>query len=383
MIRISLISLFFATVSTTFADSITLKSGETIEGTITSETRDSLTMDVPFSPTIMDTRVISKSDIESMDRQTKDQKAFAEILKLQRPDTALDASEFEKMRQQVQSFIDSFPNSPHLSDARKLLAQIQEREARLAKGDVKVKGEWIPSEEYVAEKYQIEATVLADEMQRLTADGNPGAALNLFTEMKKSFPHSIAFSDAVSTAKTAVADLERRLAFELGNLPIKLEERIRTIERTAQVDRDRVRQAMEAENARLALIAEQAKAAGRPFFSISSIDEKGLKLMQTAVNEFKKDLAKPEYATLAANAATARNTIKAIAESDLAAAQAALTQLQTKWSQFEALPRLKTKVAALEAKLTAPSAPPSTPDAAPSAPATPAPAAPANNKIGL
>jgi hypothetical protein len=387
MIRCTLLSLFLLTASSLWADSIKLKSGETIEGTVTSETRDAVTIEVPFSATIMDTRVISKADIETMDLQTKDQRAFIELTKLENPRTALDASGFEKIRLQIETFIQTFPNSAHLADARDLLAKIQEREARLAKGEVKVKGEWLSAEEYAAEKYQIEAAVIADEMQRATAEGNPVGAMNLFDELKKSFPHSTAFAGAVETAKTALADLERRLAFEMGNLQTKLAERARTIELTAQADRERVRIAMEAEDARLKRIAEQAAAAGRKFFPISSIDANGLKLMQNAVAEAKRDLANPDYAALTAKVAAANETIRAVAESNVDAARAALANLESQWAQFEALPRLKAKLAAMEARLTAPQEPTATPAAAPnpeSTPTTPASApAPAKDTIGL
>jgi hypothetical protein len=387
MIRCTLLSLFLLTASSLCADRIKLKSGETIEGTVTSETRDSVAIEVPFSATIMDTRVISKADIETMNRQTKDQRAFIELTKLENPRTALNASGFEKIRLQIETFIQTFPNSAHLADARALLAKIEEREARLAKGEVKVNGEWLSAEEYAAEKYQIEAAVIADEMQRATAEGNPVGAMNLFDELKKSFPHSTAFAGAVETAKTALADLERRLAFEMGNLQTKLAERARTIELTAQADRERVRIAMEAEDARLKRIAEQAAAAGRKFFPISSIDANGLKLMQNAVAEAKRDLAKPDYVALTAKVAAANETIRAVAESNVDAARAALANLESQWAQFEALPRLKAKLAAMEARLTAPQEPTATPAAAPnpeSTPTTPASApAPAKDTIGL
>lgn len=387
MNRHTVLSLLLLTTSSLTADTIKLKSGETIEGTVTSETRDSVTIDVPFSATIMDSRVISKADIEAMDRQTKDQRAFLELTKLENPKTALDASGFEKIRLQIETFIQTFPNSAHLADARSLLAKIEEREERLAKGQVKVNGEWLSAEEYAAEKYQITAAAIADEMKRFTAEGNPVGALNLFEDMKKSYPHSIAFADAVATAKIALADLERRLAFEMGNVQTKLAERARSIELTAQADRERVRLAMEAEDARLKRIAEQAAAAGRKFFPISSIDANGLKSMQAAAVEFKRDLARPEYAALASQVSAAQNTIKAVADSNVDAARAALTNLESQWSQFEALPRLKAKVAAMEAKLTATPPPAATPDAAPkptSTPTTPAPApSPSKDTIGL
>jgi hypothetical protein len=387
MIRCTLLPLFLLTASSLWADSIKLKSGETIEGTVTSETRDAVTIEVPFSATIMDTRVISKADIETMDRQTKDQRAFIELTKLENLRTALNASGFENIRLQIETFIQTFPNSAHLADARALLAKIEEREARFAKGEVKVNGEWLSAEEYAAEKYQIEAAVIADEMQRATAEGNPVGAMNLFDELKKSFPHSTAFAGAVETAKTALADLERRLAFEMGNLQTKLAERARTIELTAQADRERVRIAMEAEDARLKRIAEQAAAAGRKFFPISSIDANGLKLMQNAVAEAKRDLAKPDYAALTAKVAAANETIRAVAESNVDAARAALANLESQWAQFEALPRLKAKLAAMEARLTAPQEPTATPAAAPNpanTPTTPPSApAPAKDTIGL
>jgi hypothetical protein len=198
-------------------------------------------------------------------------------------------------------------------------------------------------------------------MKSLAAGGNPGEALNLFAELKKTYPQSLAYGDAVPTARKAVIDLERRLAFEIGNLPIKLAERAKTVERTALADQARVKQAMDQQDDRLKQAAEQAKSTGNKFFRISSIDEVGLKQMQKDVADLQKELLKPEYSKLESDASAARIEVQTIVTADVKDTRTALDSLAVRWPQFEGLARLKSKVEAKEA------APDATPEPSPAA----------------
>ncbi len=353
MNRTILSAILFATVSALQADTIRLKSGETIEGTIKRETADSVTIEVPFSATIMDSRIIPKAEIEAMVRQTKDERTFLTLDTLEVPNTALDASALRNIQSQFEAFIRDYPNSHLLADAKERLAAINAEAARIDAGEVKFNGAWIPAKEYSAEKYQIEASLLTAKIQSLAADGDPGEALNLFAELKKTYPQSIGYGEAVAVARKAATDLERRLAFEIGNLPIKLAERAKTVERSAASDQARVKQALEQQDARLKQAAEQAKSTDRKFFKISSIDEFGLKQMQKDVVSLQKELAKPEYSKLETTATAAKIEVKTILSADAEEARTALDSLTALWPQFEALPRLKAKVEAKEAEMKA------------------------------
>lgn len=376
------------------ADTIKLKSGEVIEGTVKSETNNSITVEVQFSPTIIDTRIIAKSDVEAINRLSKDAAAFYTLDAIEMPATIMDASVYNTVKARYAEFLRDYPDSDRAVDVRERLSEIEANEERLSQGEVKFDGSWLSASDYLAEKYQIDAAVLEAEMKRMVEVGNPGGALNLYEDLKKSYPHSIAFADAQPTARKAVSDLERRLEFELNNLPIKLEARALTVERTALADRERVRRALENEDARLKSIAADAKSAGRKFFEISSIDKAGLEQMRKSVDDVKRDLSRPELAQLEAKARTARAAIRQASEGEAATARAALDNLAASWSQYEGLARLKAKVAELETRLTAeppsqaaeeksPGAPSdSSPTATPAA--TPAPEKPdASGGIGL
>ncbi len=353
MNRTILPTLFLAAVSVLQADTIRLISGETIEGTIKRETSESVTIEVPFSAAILDLRVIPKSEIEAMDRQTKDERAYLSLGALGNPATALDASAYLNIQHRFEAFIRDYPNSHRVVDAKERLAAINAEAGRITSGEVKFNGAWISATEYSAEKYQNEASLLESEIARLATNWNPGEALNLFAELKKVYPHSIAYGDAVKTARKAATALERRLAFEIGNLPIKLEERAKTVERSAFSDQARVKQAMDQQDARLKQAAEQSKSTGNKFFGISSIDEVGLKQMQTDVTDLQKELSKPEYLKLESDALAAKAEVETIITADAEKARTALDSLAVRWPQFEALPRLKAKVEAKEAALAA------------------------------
>lgn len=369
--------LFSLCVASAQADVVRLTSGETLEGTIVDETEDSVTIEVPFSETIVDTRIIAKSDIAAMDRVEPDEVTWKTLASAEIPATALDTTPYEELRRSLETFVREHPESPRIEDAKEMIESLRADELRFGRGEVRFNGEWLSATRYAEEKYQIGASMLANEMRRLADAGDSGGALNKFEELKKKYPQSIALGEAISTARRAVGDLERRLDFELANLPIKLEARARTLERASITDKPRIERAMEEEEARFKQIADRAKTDGNRFFMISSIDKSGLEQMRKSVDDVKRDIARPDLTALEARAERAKRTIEQVASGTADEARAAYDALAAEWAQFEGLPRLKARVEEKEAAAAAAAA---TPEPTPTPEATPESTPPAESE---
>jgi hypothetical protein len=366
--------LLVGIASLAHADTLKLKTGEVIEGNVTIE--------VQFSPTIVETQVIPRENIEALDRQSPDEAAYAKLEGIKVPETILNTSALDTARKPLQEFIRKFSYSHRVVDAKERLAAMDAEMARIEAGEIKLEGRWVSQEEYAAEKYQIEAAILAAELQQQLAARNPGGVLNAFGDLRAKYPNSVAYVNALAAVRQSLTEMEGRLEFELRNLPVKLEARRKTIERTSQADRARVEKALADEDARLKATADAAKSGTRKFFAISSIDEAGLKQMQAAAKEIRASLAKVDDAALQAGiraVAAAQSNLEA---GNIDAAEAAIADLKAKWSQYEGLSRLEAAVTAAQKSATATPTPEASPQQAATPPAAASPS-PSPAKKGL
>ena len=70
-------------VTGAFADTVTLKSGEHLEGKITKETDKDITMEIKVSAGVVDERVVLKAEIEKIDKLSPEVVAFQAIAPIQ------------------------------------------------------------------------------------------------------------------------------------------------------------------------------------------------------------------------------------------------------------------------------------------------------------
>jgi len=90
-----------------FADTVTLKTGERLEGKITGETDKDVTISVRVSDGVTDERTISKDDISSMDKTPPDEIAYQAIKNLRPSENAFTVSAFDGDIGALQGFLDT------------------------------------------------------------------------------------------------------------------------------------------------------------------------------------------------------------------------------------------------------------------------------------
>ena len=148
--------LLFGHPSFLKADTVTLNSGEVLEGRIISETDTQIEMEASFyHGTIFSTREIAKSDIRSIVRETPEQKqekaAYASLTNLTlNPNQELTKDQYATGIAAFEKFQKTFTNSTHTAEIDKRLADWQSEATNAASGKVKFGGAWVtPAEKQV------------------------------------------------------------------------------------------------------------------------------------------------------------------------------------------------------------------------------------------
>jgi hypothetical protein len=136
-----------------FADRVTLKTGEIMEGTILSETDSQVSLQMANQTrTIIFTRVLQKSDINSITRDTPEQKAqqiaYTALDKYRLyPSQELTAAEYNQGIDAFQKFLSDYPDSIHARELQAKLTEWKTEATNLQSGKVKFAGKWMIPEE--------------------------------------------------------------------------------------------------------------------------------------------------------------------------------------------------------------------------------------------
>ena len=136
-----------------FAATVTLNSGEVMEGTILSETNSEIRLQMANeNRTIIFTRVLQKSDVKSIIRDTPEQlaqqAAYCALDKYKLyPSQELTAAQYKQGIDAFEKFLSDYPSSSHVEEIRNKLADWKAEAANLQSGKVKFAGKWmLPAE---------------------------------------------------------------------------------------------------------------------------------------------------------------------------------------------------------------------------------------------
>ncbi|HYR58275.1 MAG TPA: hypothetical protein VEO95_06595, partial [Chthoniobacteraceae bacterium] len=163
-----------------FADTITLKTGEKVEGKITAETDTELTILVKVSASITDEQKIPKANIEKIEKEQPDEVAWQPLKNLKPGVNSLPAEQYDAVIRPLQAFVNEFPKSAHLTDASQLLAIFAGEKQRVENGEVRLGEKWLNKDEVGKERYQIGGLLVVQYMRSQRAAGDLIGALNSF-----------------------------------------------------------------------------------------------------------------------------------------------------------------------------------------------------------
>ncbi len=341
------------------ADVVELRSGERVEGTITSVTAVSVIIDVPVSEKIRDERIIPRAEVVRLERKMPDDVAYAAIAALKIPETLSDPAPLEAMMQaEVRPFLNRFAYSRHISNVRALQRQILAEQQRLAAGEVKIEGEWIPAEAFEKNRSALTGRLLLAQMNAAMGSRDPASAMNAYDRLLREAPASESVPAAGLLARRALDSMVEALPLRAANLRREQQQREEGLKLAREDQRAVVEKALEQERQAAAQILVAAREKNQRW--IPNPGDPGLvdEQLKLAREESAKVSALPLQAMQDAVQAAAAAR-EALGRGDLAVAETQAGQAAKLWPQLETLRPLSEDIA--KAKASAEASPAASP----------------------
>ena len=194
------------------ADTITLKTGEKLDGKVVSETDQDVTVEVKVSASITDERKIPKGEIEKIEKEQPDEIAWQALKNLKPGPNSMPAAQYDAVLRPLQAFVNEYPKSAHAADASQLLAIFAGEKERVDGGEVRLGEKWLSKEEVEKERYQISGLLIFQHMRSQRAAGDLIGVLNSFEQLERNYPGSKVFPDAVELTRETLATLKASVA---------------------------------------------------------------------------------------------------------------------------------------------------------------------------
>lgn len=257
------------------ADTIVLKDGTTLEGSVLREDATSYVVEVQVTKSIKDERVIAKADVETIKKERADAAAFEAIAKLVPTPDALPAGEYAQRIRAVEKFLKDHRLTPKGKQAQEMLATLQAEVKQIAAGGIKMNGRMIPAAEYRANAYEIDARIGAANISRLIKQSRFLEALRAFSAFDRDFENTAARDELLPEITSAMRSYLNGIKQSLSTFEARTKQRQIGLDRMPAADRRASEAAIAEENAMLEkrLASEEEQKIGwvstHPFFEDS------------------------------------------------------------------------------------------------------------------
>lgn len=340
------------------ADTVILKNGEKVEGRILEENATQVTVEVQVSASIKDERVIKKTDIDKISKVQPDVEAWAPLKGLALGEESFESSDYQAAINRLTGFVTMFPNSPLAKEAKEKAAQFEEEKKRVDMGELKEKGKWLTKEQVKDERVQISGRLILSRMKRLAAAGQLVDAMNFYDVLEKNFPGSYAMPEAIELAQQIVPSIKVAADQQKARVVAQAEENKRRLLAAPEGEQAQLNALLTKQKQANDTAAEAAEKSGVRWLPLSPSNERTLSsLSSKAASEIgalrNKPVDKMRQSIASAEAARA-----ALEAKDLDAAEKAITEATSAWSNNDVAKRLRVKLtearkAAAEAKAAA------------------------------
>ena len=334
--------------ATSLADTITLTSGEKLEGKVVNETATELTVAVKVSASVTDERTIPKSTVAKIDKEQPDEVAWAAIKNLKPGANSLSLSQYDAAMRPLQGFVNDFAKSPHAAEASAMLATFAGEKKRVEEGELRLGEKWLTKEEVDKDRYQISGQLVFQSMRGQRAAGDLIGALNSFEQLEKSFPGAKSFPDAVEAARETLTALNATVTRAQQTFQASQTEFARGVanasaQQKPQLLASRQRELAPGEAALAA--AEQAKV---KWPALVTRSDKNLDAFAKKIPTEMQRLERFDTAKMKQSVQLTEQAQKELADKN-AAAQASLSKALTLWPTNELAKRLQPEASALMA----------------------------------
>ncbi len=215
----------FLTAVAASADTITLKDGNTIDGTIVAEASTSVTIRTKVVGGIEDNRVVPRSEITNIVKKSPEDNAAEAVLGLLPTEDFLQPSHYNKLiADGPDKFLAQYPNSKHRAEILAVKKTLTDEQAQTRRRMRKVEGKWLNGEEMQANAYNIEALKIHREMEKEIAADDYRGALEAFIRLESIGKFSLSYPKAIPAARTVLEEYGAILAASIKAVPARLKE---------------------------------------------------------------------------------------------------------------------------------------------------------------
>jgi len=268
--------LGLASISLVSADTVILKSGEELEGTIELETAESIVLAVQVTKSIRDNKTISKADIKEIIKLTPAAIAFEKLKSSAAIGDMQSVTVYDSTIDSLKQFLTQFPDSLDKKDAEETIKGLEAEREKIANGNVKLGGEWVTPEAIAADPYNHGANVIAARMEEKIAEKEYTEALSEFEKLQMQFDESKAFARTIPAAKTALDNVDAQLALLKRDSEFKIGKRQTDLAAMPASDRVNTENAFNRQMEIYKKNREELKAAGQLWLPTSVWDPESI-----------------------------------------------------------------------------------------------------------
>ena len=323
--------------TTAGAESIELQDGTTVEGKILSAGPETVRIEVQTSPTIREEKTYPRAEVAKIRRTGPDDLAFEDIAGLTAPGTADDPAVYDVLIEPVRLFMKNYAYSRHMPQARQLSATLESERARLAAGEVKVDGEWIPKDASPAEQTETGGRV---QLSKMKATPDPAAALTAFEVLEKNHPASSVYPEAVPVALASIEKLRASIVRAGADLDRRTREQEEGLKLASEDRRLQMEAGIAQEKAAVQAQIDRVRQSGGKWLPVLP-DGTALEELSRLSDSEKARLEKIDTQKMSEAVVKARSAAEQIEAGDLDGAKTSLDEAKALWSQYGRLAPLQ------------------------------------------
>ena len=212
-------------VVTASADTIKLKDGKSINGTIVAEDASSVTIKTTVVGKITDNKVVNRSDIASIVKKTPEDDAADSVKAMLPTEDFLQPSAYKKLiAEGPDKFLAQYPSSKYRAEILAVKKTLEDEQKQTQRSMRKVDGKWLNGEELLANDYNIQALKVYRDMEKAIAADDYRAALESFVRLEALGKFSLSYPKAIESARKVVETYGGTLAAAIKAVPVKLKE---------------------------------------------------------------------------------------------------------------------------------------------------------------
>ncbi len=344
---VAIFALSLLSPPTADADTIFLKDGTEIEGTVVEESDEYVKIEIQLTDRVRDTKFVKRADIRDIKKIEPDELDYLELKKIVPTGDFMSVSEYDELiKLQPQRFLDQYPSSARRPEVEEILKTLEEEKARVVAGGVKLKGKWITAEEIKEDPYNHKASVLVAKIEAKLAAKDYVKALRHFDKLESGFGESKGFAASVPAALSAVDNYEKQLKRLVVKNQQDSAQRESDLKKMGPNERNRTEAAIKQQLAAFTKRWTAASEAGEKWLPISDWDANSLTEALKVVESEKTRLAAIDVEALRTSSVSFALALKAFNTGEHAAAEIHLKTAEQAGARSEIVDDLAKKVKA-------------------------------------